>query len=149
MKLKAENGVSPEIYYENDWSKVGYNPNEEHAFVDAGSDGYVVWAIRDDLNRDATSREPLVMVMYAENGKGRMQAFTVTRTSIFYPEMASAALVGNQLLPPAPIGRLAGSQTSIDATTSAFGFDDNAVAYRDRKNGLWARRDGVTAAKYG
>ena len=149
LKLKAENGVSPEIYYENDWSKVGYNPNEEHAFVDAGSDGYVVWAIRDDLNRDATSREPLVMVMYAENGKGRMQAFTVTRTSIFYPEMASAALVGNQLLPPAPIGRLAGSQTSIDATTSAFGFDDNAVAYRDRKNGLWARRDGVTSAKYG
>ena len=149
LKLRAENGVSPEIYYENDWSKVGYNPNEEHAFVDAGSDGYVVWAIRDDLNRDATSREPLVMVMYAENGKGRMQAFTVTRTSIFYPEMASAALVGNQLLPPAPIGRLAGSQTSIDATTSAFGFDDNAVAYRDRKNGLWARRDGVTSAKYG
>ena len=148
LKLKAEDGVEPEIYYENDWSKVGYNPNEEHAFVDAGTDGYVVWALRDDLNTDGTSK-PVVMVMYAENGKGRMQAFTVARTSIYYPDMASAAIVGNPLLPPAPIGRLAGCQTSIDSAASAFAFDDNAVAYKDRKNCLWARRDGVTSAKYG
>ena len=148
LALKAEDGVEPEIYYENDWSKVGYNPNEEHAFVDSGTDGYVVWALRDDLNTDATSK-PVVMVMYAENGKGRMQAFTISRTSIYYPEMASAAIVGNPLLPPAPIGRLAGCQTSIDTAASAFAFDDNAVAYKDRKNGLWARRDGVTSAKYG
>ena len=147
INLTAEGGVSPEIYYENDWSKVGYNPNEEHAFVEHG-DGYVVWALRDDLNGDATSL-PLVMVMYAENGKGRMQAFTVARTTIEHPEMASVAIVGNPLLPPAPIGRLAGCQTTLDTAASAFEFDDNAVVYKDRKNGLWARRDGVAMAKYG
>ncbi|MBR2838576.1 MAG: hypothetical protein IKE55_07330 [Kiritimatiellae bacterium] len=147
LALKAEDGVSPEIYYENDWSQVGYNPNEEHAFVDAGDDGYVVWALRDDLNTAATSK-PLVMVMYAENGKGRMQAYTITRTSEIY-KMASTALVGNPLLPPAPVGRLAGCQTEIDATTAYFGFDDNSVGYKDRKNGIWARRDGITSAKYG
>ena len=147
LKLTSNNGVAPEIYYENDSNNTGYNPNEEHAFVDLNGD-YVVWALRNDLNTDATSK-PLVMVMYAENGKGKMQAFTLTKVSPDYPEMASSAIVGNAMVPPAPISRLAGSQTSIDATTSAFGFKDNAVAYKDRKNGLWARRDGITFAKYG
>ncbi len=148
LTLKAEDGVAPEIYYENDPDNTGYNPNEEHAFIDNGSNGYVVWALRNDLNT-ADSSQPLVMVMYAENGKGRMQAFTMAKTSIYYPEMANSAHVGNPLLPPAPVGRLAGCKTAIDATTAAFGFKDNAVAYKDRKNGLWARRDGVTFAQYG
>lgn len=147
LKLKEEDGVSPEIYYENDPAATGYNPNEEHAFIDLNGD-FTVWALRNDLNTDETSR-PLVLVMYAENGKGRMQAYTLARTSIYYPEFGNSALVGNMLLPPAPVGRLAGSKTAIDATTSAFGFKDNAVAYKDRKNGLWARRDGVTFAQYG
>ena len=147
LNMTAENGVVPEIYYENDWSEIGYNPNEEHAFVEDNG-GYVVWALRDDLNRDNTSKA-LAMVMYAENGKGRMQAFTIARTSIFYPDMASTNLVGNPMLPPAPIGRLAGCQTSLDSAVSAYDFKDNAVVYKDRKNGLWARRDGVTMARYG
>ena len=147
LKLTSEGGVEPAIYYENNPNKVGYNPNEEHAFVDVNGD-YVAWALRNDLNTDETSK-PLVMVMYAENGKGKMQAFTLAKVSPDYPEMSSVAIVGNALLPPSPIGRMAGSKTSIDATSSAFGFKDNAVAYRDRKNGLWARRDGITFAKYG
>ncbi|MBP5788589.1 MAG: hypothetical protein J6Y19_12345, partial [Kiritimatiellae bacterium] len=146
LEMTDEGGVTPEIYYENDWSRVGYNPNEEHAFVD-NDGGWKVWALRNDLNADKTSR-PLVMVMYAQDGKGRMQAFTLERTSEIY-DMAGTALVGNMLLPPAPVGRLAGCQTEIDATTAAFGFDDNSVGYKDRKNGLWARRDGITSAKYG
>ena len=147
LNMTAEDGVEPEIYYENDPNAVGYNPNEEHAFV--GLDGgYVVWALRYDLNTEYTS-DPLVMVMYGENGKGKMQAFTITKLSDTYPEMASSNLVGNAMLPPAPINRMAGCQTSLDSTASAFSFDDNAVAYKDRKNGLWARRDGITYAKYG
>ncbi len=147
LNIKAEGGVEPEIYYENNPNNVGYNPNEEHAFVE-NNNGYTVWALRNDLNT-ADSSQPLVMVMYAENGKGKMQAFTLAKTSIYYPEMANTAIVGNPLLPPAPVGRLAGCKTSIDTAATAFAFDDNAVAYKDRKNGLWARRDGVTFAKYG
>ena len=139
---------APEIYYQNDPAETGYNPNEEHAFVDSGPNGYVVWALRNDLNTERTSK-PVVMVMYGKNGKGRMQAFAVETNSVAHPRMESEAVVGNMLLPPAPVGRLAGSQTDIDATSSAFGFEDNAVAYRDRKNGLWARRDGIAYAKYG
>ncbi|MBO7683681.1 MAG: hypothetical protein J6T51_03030, partial [Kiritimatiellae bacterium] len=147
LRLKAEDGVAPEIYYQNDKTAIGYNPNEEHAFVDINGD-YVVWALRNDLNREETSK-PVVMVMYAENGKGKMQAYTVATKSIDYPQMASSNLVGNVLLPPAPIGRMAGCQTSLDKASSAFEFDDNAVAYKDRKNTLWARRDGIALAKYG
>ena len=147
LALRSENGVAPEIYYENDPAKDGYNPNEEHAFIDLNGD-YVAWALRNDLNTDATSKS-VVLVMYSSNGKGRMQAYTVETTSIDYPVMESSITVGNVMLPPAPVGRMNGCQTSIDATTAAFGFDDNSVAYRDRKNGLWARRDGITFAKYG
>ena len=143
----VENGVTPELYYENDRSKIGYNPNEEHAFMDLNGE-YVAWALRNDLNTDETSR-PAVMVMYAQGGKARMQTFTVATLSDAYPEFGSSNLVGNVLLPPAPIGRMAGCQTALDSAVSAFSFDDNAVAYRDRKNGLWARRDGITFAKYG
>ena len=146
-RFKVENDVTPEIYYENDRGKVGYNPNEEHAFVELNGD-YVAWALRDDLNAPETS-EPAVMVMYAENGKGRMQTFTVAKTSVEYPEMASSNVVGNVLLPPAPISRMAGAQTAIDDAASAFSFSDNAVVYRDRKNALWARRDGIAFVKYG
>ena len=147
LTLKAEGDATPEIYYQNDPDEIGYNPNEEHAFIDLNGD-YVAWALRYDLNTDLTSK-PLVLVMYPENGKGRMQAYTITKTNIDYPEMASSNLVGSALLPPAPIGRMAGCKTAIDATTAAFGFDDNSVGYRDRKNGLWARRDGIASAKYG
>ena len=145
LNIAVEDGVTPEIYYENTPGEIGYNPNEEHAFVEDNG-GYVVWALRDDLNRDKISK-PLVMVMYAENGKGRMQAFTVSRVSIEYP-MAGSNTVGNVMLPPAPINRLAGAQTSLDSAASAFAFNDNAVVYKDRKNALWARRDGVAMAKY-
>ena len=148
LKLPSGSEPAPEIYYQNDPAEIGYNPNEEHAFVDSGADGYVVWALRNDLNTE-TSSKPVVMVMYGENGKGRMQAFTVETNSVAHPRMESAALVGNALVPPAPVGRLAGCQTAIDATSAAFEFEDNAVAYRDRKNGLWARRDGIAYAKYG
>ena len=147
LALRSENGVVPEIYYENDPEKDGYNPNEEHAFIDLNGD-YVAWALRNDLNT-ATTSKPVVLVMYSSNGKGRMQAYTVETTSIDYPVMESSITVGNVMLPPAPVGRMNGCQTSIDATTAAFGFDDNSVAYKDRKNGLWARRDGITLAKYG
>lgn len=147
LKLAAEGGVAPEIYYENNPNNTGYNPNEEHAFIDVNGD-YVAWALRNDLNTEDTSR-PLVLVMYAKDGKGMMQAYTVAKTSPEYPEMASVNIVGNTLLPPAPVGRLAGCKTSLDTAVSAFDFKDNAVVYKDRKNGLWARREGVAFARYG
>ncbi|MBQ4198464.1 MAG: hypothetical protein II649_01150 [Kiritimatiellae bacterium] len=147
LTLKAENGVAPEIYYENNPNNTGYNPNEEHAFMDLNGD-YVAWALRYDLNTEDTSK-PLVLVMYAKGGKGRMQAFKVAKTSDLYPEMVSSNIVGNALLPPAPVGRLAGCKTSLDTAASAFDFKDNAVVYKDRKNGLWARRNGTALAKYG
>ena len=40
------------------------------------------------------------MVMYAKGGKGRMQAYTVEKTSPDYLVMLSSNIVGNVLLPP-------------------------------------------------
>ena len=146
-RFKAEGDAIPEIYYENDRGKAGYNPNEEHAFIDVDGD-YVAWALRNDLNTPETS-EPVVMVMYAENGRGRMQSFTVAKISVAYPVMGRSGVVaGSVLVPPAPISRMAGCQTTIDEAASALSFNDNAVIYKDRKNALWARRDGIAYARY-
>ena len=84
----TENGVAPELYYQNDPGAVGFNPNEEHAFLTEEADGaFVAWAMRNDLNvqTNADSSPAVVFVDYASNGKGRMQGFRVVTLSKDYP----------------------------------------------------------------
>lgn len=55
------------IYFENDKTKVGYNPNEEHALMQGGQ----VYALRDDLNVITNddgeySSEPFVLLEYED-----------------------------------------------------------------------------------
>ncbi|MDB6137437.1 MAG: hypothetical protein JWO94_509, partial [Verrucomicrobiaceae bacterium] len=54
------------IYYQNDSSKVGYNPNEEHALIVAGR----AYALRDDLNTASTS-QPFVLLAYTNGDDSR------------------------------------------------------------------------------
>ena len=42
LTLAAEGDVSPEIYYQNVQGAVGFNPNEEHAFLEANGSEYIV-----------------------------------------------------------------------------------------------------------
>ncbi|MCC6233163.1 MAG: hypothetical protein IT580_11005 [Verrucomicrobiales bacterium] len=67
------------IYSQNDASKPGFNPNEEHALMQGGQ----VYALRDDLNdlRDATfSSRPFVLLQYVDDdARPAMRAFEVVR----------------------------------------------------------------------
>jgi hypothetical protein len=67
------------IYYQNDPSQPGYNPNEEHALMLAGQ----AYALRDDLNITSGtgySSAPFVLVEYTEaDGRPAMSAFKVLR----------------------------------------------------------------------
>ena len=84
----TENGVAPELYYQNDPDAIGFNPNEEHAFLTEEAEGaYVAWAMRNDLNvrTNADSSAAVIFVNYALNGKGRMQGFRVVTLSADYP----------------------------------------------------------------
>ncbi|HKX63195.1 MAG TPA: hypothetical protein VJS65_15145, partial [Verrucomicrobiae bacterium] len=56
------------IYYQNDRSQPGYNPNEEHALLQGGQ----AFALRDDLNITSTNgytSAPFVLVSYTEADK--------------------------------------------------------------------------------
>lgn len=67
------------IYYQNDPSLPGYNPNEEHALVQGGQ----AFALRDDLNITTPggfTSEPFVLLDYIEaDGRPAIRPFKVLR----------------------------------------------------------------------
>ncbi|MBQ0031809.1 MAG: hypothetical protein KBT68_03295, partial [bacterium] len=171
----AENGVAPEIYYQNDETQIGYNPNEEHALMEkTADDTYVAWALRNDLNFEDTSHA-MVLVQYAEDGKGRMAPFrigavpgqeeypvvldgddegvTLPPPALSKPNTPNAftneVVVGSPLLVPKPISLMTGFGTARDEAYLTVWRKSNAnPLYKDRKNQLWARCDGLVEVKY-
>ena len=94
------------IYFQNDKSQPGYNPNEEHALVQGGQ----AFALRDDLNLTSNtnneySSQPFVLLSYPESdGRPAIRPFKVLREKpeagiVFdYPKEAGAILQ-----PPMPL----------------------------------------------
>ncbi len=67
------------IYYQNDPTQPGYNPNEEHALMLGGQ----AYALRDDLNittPNGYSSDPFVLIDYTDaDGRPSMSVFKVRR----------------------------------------------------------------------
>ncbi len=126
----------PRIYRQNDAALPGYNPNEEHAYVEAKDEGYVVWALRCDLN-DAGAKKaslPGVLVSYDKDGVRKMKYLHVVPTNELYSVFADTCTVGRQLPGPKPL-------LSFDNPWLAETFWDLQAKppYRDRKGQVWAR----------
>jgi hypothetical protein len=72
------------IYYENDKTQIGYNPNEEHALVQGGQ----AFALRDDLNvvtndSGEYSSDPYVLLEYEDSDERlSMRPFKVLREDV-------------------------------------------------------------------
>ena len=137
--FKTVDGVDPRIYYENDSSAVGWNPNEEHAFIRNG----IAYALRCDLN-GAQSSEPFVLVEYNNGGKGAMKAFDVQLTNEVYSSFSSDVTVGNLLAGPHPLDYIDGYYNTKNFCLEESMESDAYVIYCDRHNRMWARRDGTT-----
>jgi len=154
------------LYYENDPTQDGYNPNEEHALIS----GDKVYATRDDINLTGTSAaryssHPFVLVEHqATDGRPNMAIFRVLR------EKPSEGLVfdylvaaGSPLQPPAPLTFLAPPveragvsainynveppstsgdlpQGWTDATARSGLEHYSGFTYRDRKQAFWVYR---------
>ncbi len=92
------------IYYQNDRSRPGYNPNEEHALVQGGQ----AFALRDDLNVTTANEftsQPYVLLAYTESdGRPAIRPFKVLREK---PELGItfdyARDAGTILQPPMPL----------------------------------------------
>ena len=149
--FSAENGIAPEIYYQNDSTQIGYNPNEEHAFLEETADGYVAWALRNDLNFADTSHA-MVFVQYAEDGKGRMDAFRIgdVRAVDAVDSFVQTVLVGKPVPVPKPIGLLSGAGSAEDQAEAAIynPEDVSTPLYRDCHRQFWAWRNGQADVTY-
>lgn len=121
------------LYQENDVTRIGFNPNEEHVVKKDGR----FWALRDDLNvtdddpgtleNDYTS-EPFALVAYtdADDGRPAMRAFRVLRENQFhqfdYPWTAGTKLQGPMPLPVMQIPE----RNGVIANTEVAGVADPA-----------------------
>ncbi len=141
-------GIAPRVYYNNTPGTVGFNPNEEHAFVKtAGESGATVWALRCDLNTGdpENSSEPFVFVNYNNHGKGGMMIFNVALVNDVYTSFGKTATAGLRVPIPDPIGQLenaANVKNYAQATGASVG-GDGLPLYRDKNHAFWARRDGT------
>ncbi len=137
--LEAEGG----IYYQNDRSKPGYNPNEEHALMQGGQ----AYALRDDLNvtsGDHYSSHPYVLLDYTDaDGRPGMSVFHVLReTDTIRFDYQVAA--GTVLQPPMPLPLMEKpfGPRVIGAPAPNLNFEAGGTdfTFKDRKGDVWVYR---------
>ena len=121
--------ASPTIYSQNDRTRAGYNPNEEHALTMGGK----VYALRDDLNQADSSR-PFVLVdcLDKETGDPAMAIYEVARTNEQY-QFEYSSTAGTAINPPMPLGAM----PACSKSSRAWG-----PAWADRKLTWWAKAGG-------
>ncbi len=165
--------ASGTIYNQPDTSKVGYNPNEEHALM-LGGRGY---ALRDDLNiisgnatsSPAFSSLPRILIQYTDPADDRpaMSVFEVLRENATYrfDYSVTAGTMLNQLSPqplpllPLPVDPSSGSVRNLEVDPGASYRDTapvsgtpslyTAFTFKDRKGYDWVYRgphDDATSA---
>ncbi|MGA2245700.1 MAG: hypothetical protein ABSH48_11930 [Verrucomicrobiota bacterium] len=159
--------ASGSIYYQNDPTQPGYNPNEEHALMLGGQ----AYALRDDLNitnGPNYSSAPYVLIAYnGTNGRPAMSVYQVMRENpaagIYFDYIVTA---GTQLQAPMPLPLMAlpiapdtnyptlvtnydtepvgasGDLPTGWTSTSANGPFSlyQRFTYQDRKNNFWVYR---------
>ncbi len=153
------------IYYQNDSSQPGYNPNEEHALMIGGA----AYALRDDLNLPDgfghghySTSDPYVLVAYTEaDGRPAMTIFQVLRTNAQY-QFNYLATAGTPLQAPLPLpllpppvqpgsGTVANYEdpavqsdlpagTFLPATTDAYYANYQGFTWTDRTGAIWIYR---------
>ena len=153
------------IYYQNDPTLPGYNPNEEHALMLAGT----AYALRDDLNitnANGYSSDPYVLVDFVDaDGRPSMDVFKVRRekpeagilfdyiveagTLLQEPmplplldlpvEGTGASAINYNTEPPANSGDLpVGWNGAVDGSGPYNYY--RSFTYQDRKNLFWVYR---------
>lgn len=153
------------IYYQNDPTLAGYNPNEEHALMLAGQ----AYALRDDLNITSSngySSDPFVLVNFMDSdGRPSMDVFKVRREApeagILFDYVVEAGTLLQEPMPlpllPAPVEGEGASAINYNTEPPAnsgdlpVGWNDildgsgpysyyRSFTYQDRKNEFWVYR---------
>ena len=114
------------IYVQSDPTQAGFNPNEEHAMLlpanpaqpdllvfdtlpaaSSGSQGYSVFALRNDLNKYKNYSQPFVLLKYWEKyiGQWRTKVYGVVAEQAPY-YFIYPGLAGTEIQPPYPLSIL-------------------------------------------
>jgi hypothetical protein len=154
---QAEGEAGGSVYYQNNITQPGYNPNEEHALMLGGR----AYALREDLNiqsgHDYTSL-PFVLVSYTDAADDRpaIHAYEVLRTDAShdfnYTATAGTLLVKPHPLPLLPLALVGTGDARTGKDVEIIGSDlpanttvDEDPAYegftfKDRKGFTWIHR---------
>jgi len=152
------------IYNQPDASKVGYNPNEEHALMLGGR----AYALRDDLNivtgsamsSPAFTSLPRILIQYTDPADGRpsMSVYEVLREDAThrFDYAVTAGTMLNQLSPqplpllPLPVDPVTGAVRNAEVDPGASYHDSapaagspslyTAFTFKDRKGYDWVYR---------
>jgi hypothetical protein len=127
--------VEWDLYFQNNPTQAGFNPNEEHALRRPLGAGEAIFPLRDDLGT-ATTSEPYVLIRYRDPASGlqwRMKVWRVVaeEAPYFFRYPARAGLL---IQAPFPLSTLA-------VTPETEGVA--GPYWRDRKLSFWARAAGV------
>lgn len=138
----ATYGSDWRIYYQNDESQPGFNPNDEHARRANNRLGEpTVMPLRNDIGYKS---EPYVLVAYTPPSTSRaaMRVFEVMIADLTYPGFQKTVTAGNPVLPPAPLSSEALSPLNTDDDALAGVAEPLRFLHKDRKGGLWAKAAG-------
>jgi hypothetical protein len=135
------------LYYQNDASLPGYNPNEEHSLMSGGQ----VYALRDDLNITVTnhpsakpySSDPFVLLeLQADDGRAGMTVFRVRRER---PDLGMTfdyrVAAGAVLQPPMPLAIMEKPMTRRTV-------DGVAPISLNREVGFWTAGSSLVSKSY-
>jgi hypothetical protein len=128
--LDDQTYVAWEIYVQNDPTRPGFNPNDEHALKLPYLNGESIFPLRDDLGTPTTS-EPYVLINYYDGNdsfKPKMKVFRAVAGGFNY-NVEAAQLIQ----PPFPLTHFQRAPESTGVSGPYF---------RDRKLDFWARAAG-------
>jgi hypothetical protein len=130
---------NPEIYYENDPTRIGYNPNCEHAALFPYGSGIAAFALRCDLNAESTDKPvPYVLVKYQDSTDRDLWRFRVFHVSAGNVIRLNAR-AGSVVPKPYPLAAL---QPDCGETTPGLHNGNYGVSgpyWQDRNLTFWAR----------
>ncbi len=135
------------LYFQNDESQPGFNPNDEHARVGNNRLGIrTVMPLRSDLGFKSL---PYVLVAHTAptTSRAAIGVFQVLATDPANPGFRMTVTAGRPVLPPAPLSSEALSPLNtddsiLDGTPASLRF-----LHKDRKGQMWAKaagHDGIT-----
>jgi hypothetical protein len=118
------------IYRVNSPADVGYNPNEEHAFLGQGSQGRRVYALRDDLNAASTSL-PYVLHQY-QRGPGSTAPWAMRTYRVITGDLVYPGTAGSSIQAPLPLSTIDDYQ----------GLGVSGPYWNDKNGVYWAKAAG-------